>query len=783
MGIIGCKVDFNYNQNELQEEVKMDKNDDNILKKICIEFNNSRNQDQYKTNYNYETRNYGSEKHADITGFANFEKNYKKNKNSFKVKSNKGKKIFGLKKNRGEIENNDELVIITPGKDNNIFLESFNNDITDDYTIKNETAVYNNENNDMKTNNLNEIKEEEKKNNEKNEEKNNIIIINNQDINKEDVKDNNIKNKKKLRKSSYNNDKKGQKLSSNNNSKSFIAKKKVISKKLNLNNPLQKSKETNNNNISERNNNIDKEMNNINNNAQKEKSKNKSLPNHKKIKNLKINNIKANNINDRYNILDNNNYNDINNKSYNNINYLKNNYFYPLYSSFQLSNIINNSKNQQTSTLDQNIQLKNILLHQLPIIKKEEILSNIERKTYQEDIFPLKGQNISNNKKISDREYYNQIYTEKNKYYLLNNNNQIMDKLNDIYNALYTRNNILNYSDKNYKKSKSPGNSYDNQIFKRDTNFHARNNSFNNNYNYSMNNDNNNNSFFSLFNNSTNLSINFINKANKFTQPSNVCKKALSYVDRKYENKNNNKNNYRYTQNNNIGNPFLNYNNFDKKHYSGKKNTKNKTYLTKVKPKLSNSKSFNNIMNISDINNINILSQQYRDLIEVYMPQKEGNSLIDNEIINNIIGNKYIFSYKKINNFDTEKILYDGALYKVIDNMENDNKDEDNKYKLLPRYFQITKNCFKYYNDMNEAINEKDKPLVQFDIRFIQNLDIIENNFLEKYTINNKNVEIVFCIYIKQNNDFFVFAHNNKKIGKTVINIILFLIRYYEDRQ
>ena len=779
MGIIGCKVDFFYNQNEIQEEVKMDKNNDNILKKICIEFNNSTNQDQYKTNYNYETRNYGIEKHDDITEFANFEKNYKKNKNSFKVKSNKGKKIFGLKKNRGEIDNNDELVIITPGKDNNIFLESFNNDITDEYTIKNETAVYNNENNDMKTNNLNEIKEEEKNNKEK---KNNIIIINNQDINKENVKDNNNKNKKKLRKSFYNNDKKVQKINNNNNSKSFIMKKKLLSKKLNLNNPLQKSEETNNNNISERNNNIETEMNNINNNAQKEKSKNKSLPNYKKKKNTKINNIKENNIK-----IDNNsnNYNKINNnRSYNNFNYLKNNYFYPLYSSFKLSNFINNSKNQKTSTLDQNIQLKNILLHQLPLIKKEEILPNIERKTYQEDIFPIKNQNIPNNNKILEREYYNQIYTGKNKYFLFNNNNQIMDQLNDIYNVLYTRNNFLNYNQKNYKKSKSPGNSYDNQIFKRDTNFHVRNKSFSNNYNYTMNNDNNNNnSFFSLFNNSTNLSINFINKANKFTQPSDVFKKSLSYVNKKYENKNNNNNNYRYKQNNNIGNPFLNYNNFDKNHYSGKKNTKNKTYLKKVKPKLSNSKTFNNIMNISDINNINILSQQYRDLIEVYMPQKEGITLIDNEIINNFIGNKYILSYKKINNFDTQKILYDGELYKVIDNMENENKDKDNKYKLLPRYFQITKNCFRYYNDMNEAINEKDKPLVQFDIRFIQNLEIIENNFLEKYTINNKNVEIVFCIYIKQNNDFFVFAHNNKKIGKTVINIILFLIRYYEDRQ
>jgi hypothetical protein len=53
---------------------------------------------------------------------------------------------------------------------------------------------------------------------------------------------------------------------------------------------------------------------------------------------------------------------------------------------------------------------------------------------------------------------------------------------------------------------------------------------------------------------------------------------------------------------------------------------------------------------------------------------------------------------------------------------------------------------------------------------------------LEKYKINDKNIELVFCIYINQNNDFFVFAHDNKKIANSIINILLFLIRYYEDK-
>ena len=760
MGIIGCKLDFNYNQNENQEEVKTD---ENILKKMYIDYNNSRNQEQYKINNNYDSKKYGSEKHDAIqSGYAQFEKNLKMNKNNFKSKNNKGKKTFGLKKSKGEIENNsDELIIITPNKtNNNHYFENCNNEITDEYTIKNETGVYNNDNTDIKikTNSENETKEDIKRI----KKNSNIIILNDENNNKEmnNKKYNNIKTQKKTRNNSYINDKKKQ-IPKNNklNSKSFVAKRKIITKKLDLNNPK-------NNNI----------VNDINKVIKKEENINKikSIPENKKNNN---NNVIKSYIN-RYNnkSVKNNNLN----KTYKNKN--NNNNINPLYNSFVLINSLNKNQKQQqqqTSTLEnKNMQLKNILLQQLPLITKEEIIPNIERKTYQEDIIPIKGQKIPK-KRNSNRKNYNQLYTEHNNYFLLKNNNEIMDKLKDIYEALYERNQLLNCQNENYKKCKSP----DNMIHRRDTDFHVRNKSFSNNENYNMkNNEINNNSYFSLFNNSTNLSINFINKANKCTQSARGCENIIPYG-----NKNDDEKNFRYLQhkNNNLENLFSNYNNFDKKHYSGKKNTKNKTYINKVKPKLSNSKSFNsvNVLNLSDLNN-NLLSQQYRDLIEVYIPQKESQTLIDTNIINNRIGSKCIFSYKKIDNYDTKIVLYDGDIFKVIDNMEEKDKEEEdnNKYKLLHRYFQITKNCFKYYNDINDAMNNNDKPLVQFDIRFIQNVEILENNFLEKYTINEKNVELVFCIYIKQNNDFFVFAHDNKKIATNIINILLFLMRYYEDK-
>ena len=125
-----------------------------------------------------------------------------------------------------------------------------------------------------------------------------------------------------------------------------------------------------------------------------------------------------------------------------------------------------------------------------------------------------------------------------------------------------------------------------------------------------------------------------------------------------------------------------------------------------------------------------LASEQYQDMIEIYFPKINNRTLMCNEIKNKA-GNKYIFSYAKLDSFNINQILYDGIIYKIIDDVESSESD----YKLLDRYFQITKNSFKYYNNINEAINEKEKPLVQFDIRHIQNIEIIDNSFFEKSKI------------------------------------------------
>ena len=703
-----CKLEAINDTSESLKEVKIDNNETYLMNKL-------------------EGNNYNDKQNKAYRCYNNL-KNSKKKEYNYKIKNNfLGKKMLNLNNINGKISkektdnNEDELIIITPRmKNNNQYSESNANEITDEFTIKNETLVYVN---DYISNRESEIKNVTNKNPNSNTNKIKGKMQRKKINKSSNIKTNQMNNNKK---------KKVNNLPRNNN--------KII-----------------NNNLKQ---NISKEQ---KNNANIIKTKNMNNSNQDrpfvKIDEIEYNKIKNKNINDNKDFLNLNNLNQkpdsylykrkakskknskVFNKSYNNL--LFNNFgINPLLDSFQISEIINaKNNNPHSSTLQkQNIELENLLLKQLPLINSEILLPNIERKTYKEDLE-------------------------------LQNNEQ-----------------------NQYANIRVP-------VFRKKTDFHIRNKSYNKYdfFNCNLTNENcNDNNYFSLFNNSANLSINFIH--NKF----NKTAKNLNKVEPIINNKNilsdrNNKSccNKKVNMKKNIqdkkpqkkSNPYINYNNFNNKKNPNKK-IKNRSNIQKSNQSgLSNSRSYNNIFQVNknnkyefnntncNINNMLLPSEQYRDMVEIYMPKIENKTLMSNEIINKP-GNKYIFSYEKIDNFSIEQILYDGVIYKVIDNIENSGSE----YQFLDRYFQITKNSFRYYNNINDAINNKEKPLVQFDVRHIQNIEIINSSIFGQSKINgNKNINIIFCIYIKDNNDFFVFSHYNKYVGNNIINILEFLIRYYED--
>ena len=185
--------------------------------------------------------------------------------------------------------------------------------------------------------------------------------------------------------------------------------------------------------------------------------------------------------------------------------------------------------------------------------------------------------------------------------------------------------------------------------------------------------------------------------------------------------------------------------------------------------------------NTDDINNIEqMLEVKYRDAIDLDISSinlKE--SLIDKNLIEENINNKIVINFSKLENISTSEILFDGVIYKVVDNSIN---NSDKKFKIMERYFQIKKNCFRYFNNIQLARYNSDKPLVQFDIRHIKELKLIDNKIFDEYNLIGKKIEFSFVIFLNQNSDFFVFVLNNENFGKSLFSLMNLLKNYYEDR-
>ena len=191
----------------------------------------------------------------------------------------------------------------------------------------------------------------------------------------------------------------------------------------------------------------------------------------------------------------------------------------------------------------------------------------------------------------------------------------------------------------------------------------------------------------------------------------------------------------------------------------------------------------NNNTDNKDINSIDqILLLKYRDAIDLDISAiNTKETLIDKKLIESNINNKIIINFSKLENISTNQILFDGIIYKVVDNCSNNN-NKDKKFKIMERYFQLKKNCFRYFNNIQLARYNTDKPLVQFDIRHIKELKIIDKKIFEEYDLNSKKIEFCFAIFLNQNSDFFVFILDNENFGNSLFSFMNLLKNYYEDK-
>ena len=233
-------------------------------------------------------------------------------------------------------------------------------------------------------------------------------------------------------------------------------------------------------------------------------------------------------------------------------------------------------------------------------------------------------------------------------------------------------------------------------------------------------------------------------------------------------------NNYDYNNNynNDIGynichqyNRSMNFNNDNLLNKIYKKKLKNTDNDNKLLYSNQNKNYFINLKNnIKNENNI-------KDFIKVRIPF--NGTQICPILINYSTNNIFILNYNNLNKFNDKSILYDGNIFKVI-NTPNENN------KLILRYFQITKNCFRYYNNIYSVLIYNENPLVQFDIRHIENIQIINLNL---FNIDEKKIEYAFSINLINNSDFFIFATDDKEFGNSIVNVLNLLRKYYKDER
>ena len=182
-----------------------------------------------------------------------------------------------------------------------------------------------------------------------------------------------------------------------------------------------------------------------------------------------------------------------------------------------------------------------------------------------------------------------------------------------------------------------------------------------------------------------------------------------------------------------------------------KSNKSNKKYLTNYPKK---NKEENNI----------------KDFIKVRIPF--NGTQISPFLLNYSTNNIFILNYNNLNKFSVKSILYDGIIYKVI--------NSQNYYtKLISRYFQITKSCFRYYKNIYSVLIYNAKPLVQFDIRYIENIKILNINLMNKS--EEIKIEFAFSIKLIKDSDYFVFATDDKEFGISIVNVLNLLKNYYDE--
>ena len=178
----------------------------------------------------------------------------------------------------------------------------------------------------------------------------------------------------------------------------------------------------------------------------------------------------------------------------------------------------------------------------------------------------------------------------------------------------------------------------------------------------------------------------------------------------------------------------------------------------------------NNIINKYKINHTENEILNNNDIIKLKIPFK--GTQINHNLLNISVNGIFKLNYNMLSNFSDKAILFDGNIYKVT-------KEENGISRLIFRYFQITKKEFRFYKNFYSLLTINNKPLEEFNIKSMRNIEILDLNLLKNK--NEPKINFAFVINLIENINFFILATNDKNFGTNIINLLNLLKKYKDE--
>lgn len=191
----------------------------------------------------------------------------------------------------------------------------------------------------------------------------------------------------------------------------------------------------------------------------------------------------------------------------------------------------------------------------------------------------------------------------------------------------------------------------------------------------------------------------------------------------------------------------------------------NESNLTK-KNKSSNKKDKNEKEDTNDINFVSSMQKSNHDHLTIFLTYP--GTQIHQSLFKN--PKELLISFEKILRLDENAVVFDGDIVRM--------SFQRSGCKIVQKYFQITKDYFKYFNSISSQQVYKNKPLFQIVILDIEKIEITNENL---FKLKSNSIQFAFKMILDDNKSY-DFGCDDADYGANIISILTILKRYAYQR-